>query len=88
MPPSPWLSARITNRMYFSEMTMSIAHSTSDSTPSTLSGVTGTWWPWCSPKLSFSAYSGLVPMSPKTTPRAPTVSLAMEELALRSLIGW
>jgi hypothetical protein len=29
------------------------------------------WWPL---KISFSAYSGLVPMSPKTTPIAATVS--------------
>jgi len=40
-----------------------------------LSGVTGIgWWPL---KISFRAYSGLVPMSPKTTPMAATVSAGM-----------
>ncbi len=61
MPPSPLLSARITNRMYFSDTTMISAQNTSDSAPSTLSGVG--WMP-CSPKVVWMAYNGLVPMSP------------------------
>ena len=39
MPPSPWLSARITMAMYLTETTMSSAQMMSDSTPSTLSCV-------------------------------------------------
>ncbi len=68
MPPSPRLSARMTNPRYLNVTTKVIAQKTSERTPSTLSGVGGTP---CGPvKHSFSAYSGLVPMSPKTTPSA------------------
>ena len=34
MPPSPWLSARITNRQYFTETVTSSVQKISDSTPS------------------------------------------------------
>ena len=50
---------------------------TIDSTPCTLSGVNGTW---PLPKTSFSVYSTLVPISPYTTPMAPSVRLAREDL--------
>ena len=33
MPPSPWLSARMTNRQYFSETVRMSAQTTSDSSP-------------------------------------------------------
>ncbi len=60
-PPSPWLSARRISTTYFSEtMTVSV-QKTSDRMPSMLSGVSGTRP--CA-KTSFSAYNGLVPMSP------------------------
>ena len=39
MPPSPRLSARITNRQYFTEMVMISVHRISDRTPSALSAV-------------------------------------------------
>ena len=54
IPPSPWLSATSTIATYFTDTTSIIAHTTSDRTPSTLSGVIGTGW--CSlPNTSFSA---------------------------------
>ncbi len=74
MPPSPRLSARITNDRYLKVTTKVIAQNTSETTPTTFSGVGATP---CGPlKHSLSAYSGLVPMSPYTTPRAPIASLA------------
>ena len=60
-PPSPLLSARSTSSTYFSETMIVIVQKISDSTPRMLSCVAGTRPPW---NTSFSAYSGLVPMSP------------------------
>ena len=45
MPPSPSLSARSTKNRYLSDTTSTSAQSTSESRPSTLSGVGGTPWP-------------------------------------------
>ena len=68
MPPSPRLSARRMNPMYFTLTTLISDQTISDSTPTTFAGVGSTP---CSPlKHSFRAYSGLVPMSPYTTPSA------------------
>ena len=39
MPPSPWLSARMTKRQYFTEMVMTSAQKTSDRIPSAACGV-------------------------------------------------
>jgi hypothetical protein len=62
MPPSPWLSARITNSRYFTDTVINSDQMISDSTPSTLPTVTGMA---CRPeKHSRSAYNGLVPISP------------------------
>ncbi len=72
MPPSPRLSARIMNTTYFSVTTMISAQEMSDSTPSTLSWLAATGW--LPLNASRMAYSGLVPISPKTTPIAATVS--------------
>src|SRR6266852_5330299 len=69
MPPSPRLSARITSTRYLIEMMMISDQTMSDSTPMTFCGVGRT--PCSLRKHSRSAYSGLVPMSPYTTPRAP-----------------
>ncbi len=74
MPPSPWLSARITSTTYFSDTTTISAQKISDSTPSTASGVTVR--PWAGLRHSLKAYSGLVPMSPNTTPNAARVKAA------------
>ncbi len=72
MPPSPLLSARITNTMYLTTTAMVSAQKTSDRTPRTFSnsGVT----PWVGLKHSLIVYSGDVPRSPYTTPRAPSES--------------
>ncbi len=62
MPPSPPLSARMTNSRYLIDTVTMSDQKISESTPSTFSGVTGIA---CTPeKHSRSAYSGLVPMSP------------------------
>ncbi len=74
MPPSPRLSARSTTPRYFTEITRISDQKISDSTPITLACVGGTAY---SPKKhSRIAYSGLVPMSPYTTPSAPRQSSA------------
>ena len=63
MPPSPLLSARMMNSTYLRLTTTISDQKIRERMPSTLSGVIGTGW--CAPpKTSFSAYSGLVPMSP------------------------
>src|SRR5579884_1282738 len=73
MPPSPWLSARMMNITYLTETTIVIDQNTSEITPYTSLGVAWTAW-----RLAVNtvcrAYSGLVPMSPNTTPSAPSVS--------------
>ena len=42
MPPSPWLSARMTKTRYLTETTMTSDQKISDSTPSTFSRSTAT----------------------------------------------
>src|SRR5512132_4060451 len=39
--------------------------------------------PCAGEKVSFTAYSGLVPMSPKTTPSASSVSAPLDECGMR-----
>ena len=46
MPPSPWLSARMTRLMYLKLITKLSDQSTSDRMPSTLAGVAGTPCTW------------------------------------------
>jgi hypothetical protein len=75
IPPSPWLSARMTNARYLIETIREIAQKTSETTPYTSLGVGRTAPPFRE-KTIWSAYSGLVPISPKTTPSAPTISAA------------
>ena len=62
MPPSPRLSARMISVMYFSVTTMTSAQKITDSTPSTLAGVSDS--PYDPVNAVRSVYSGLVPMSP------------------------
>ena len=62
VPPSPRLSARMTSTTYLSETTIISTQRIADSPPSTLSTLSG--MPWPGAKVSFTAYSGLVPMSP------------------------
>ncbi len=68
MPPSPWLSARITSARYLTEMMTTSAQNTTEATPYALAWVTAR--SACS-NDSRNAYNGLVPMSPYTIPRAP-----------------
>ena len=76
IPPSPPLSARMMKVRYLSETMIVIDQKTSEMTPKTSPSV-GSTLLWSIEKTVCSAYSGLVPMSPKTTPSAPRVSAAM-----------
>ncbi len=76
-PPSPLLSARITNSTYFSETTMVIAQNSIEIIPSTAAGVNG--MPCSALKHSFNAYSGLVPISPNTMPNAASVMMCRRD---------
>src|SRR5580704_2715115 len=72
VPPSPLLSARSNSSTYLAVTTMNSAHRIRDRTPSTMIRVIG--WP-CAAAVAASrnAYSGDVPISPKTTPMLPSV---------------
>ena len=78
MPPSPWLVARITTIRYFTFTVSMSAQKMSDSTPRMNDCWNSCWAPCCT-MHSFRAYSGLVPMSPNTTPRAASASVAVLE---------
>jgi hypothetical protein len=84
MPPSPRLSARMMKSTYLIDTTMISDQNTRLSAPSTFAGVADTP---CSPNTSFSVYSGLVPMSPKTTPTAPSANAAMRRDGLSVFIA-
>src|SRR5450631_3243466 len=73
MPPSPSLSARMIRTTYLTDTTIAIDQITIEMTPKTSAGV-GLTLLWSMLKTICSAYSGLVPISPKTTPRAPSAS--------------
>jgi hypothetical protein len=82
-PPSPRLSARKTMPTYLMEMTSTSDHTISDSRPRMLVSLTAR--PCAGLKHSRKAYSGLVPMSPNTTPNATRTILRSEPL--RSAAG-
>jgi len=44
MPPSPWLSARITKNRYFTEMIITRAQKASEPTPNTFVLLTSSTW--------------------------------------------
>src|SRR5260370_10939417 len=71
-PPSQSLSARITSRTYVTVTMVVTDQKISETIPKMVScdTVTGCGSPGL--KTVCTVYSGLVPMSPKTTPRAPT----------------
>src|ERR1700677_833461 len=71
IPPSPRLSARITNRQYLIETVMISAHTMSERMPMALAGVNR---PPTACTTVCSVYSGLVPRSPNTTPRAASLA--------------
>ena len=71
MPPSPSLSERITKTTYCTVTMITTAQNTSETTPNTEVGSTGTGRVALRLYTACRVYSGLVPMSPKTTPSAP-----------------
>src|SRR6266536_2629137 len=73
IPPSPSLSARITSSTYVIVTTIVTDQKISEMTPKMLSSVTLTGCGSAGLNTVWTVYSGLVPMSPKTTPRAPAV---------------
>jgi len=62
IPPSPRLPARRTRSTYLSETTTISAQKIAETPPSIVSGFNGI--PCSGLKVSLTAYSGLVPMSP------------------------
>ena len=72
-PPSPRLVARMMKTWYLSTTISSSAQNTMLSTPIT----NGRSAEPCLMTVSWRAYSGLVPMSPKTTPTAPIASASV-----------
>ena len=73
-PPSPLLSARMITTWYLIVTIRINDQKINDKTPNTLPGVTGIpCGPWNASRI---AYSGLVPMSPYTTPSANSESRA------------
>jgi hypothetical protein len=80
MPPSPPLSARMMNVTYLTETIIVIDQNTSEITPKTSPRMARTAW-WSAVEMVCMAYSGLVPISPNTTPSAPTVRAAIPALA-------
>ena len=76
IPPSPWLLARRISATYFSETTIISVQKIAETPPMTLAAVSGI--PYSGLKVSFAAYSGLVPMSPYTTPNASSANAAVD----------
>ena len=76
-PPSPLLSARMISTTYLSDTTIISAQKIVDMPPRMLAALSA--MPWSGEKVSFTAYRGLVPMSPNTTPSAASVSAACDE---------
>ena len=75
IPPSPRLWARMMNPAYLIDTTTISAQKINDAIPYTVAGVI------CAValyelKMACSVYSGLVPMSPYTTPSAPSTRTA------------
>src|SRR3954447_24091567 len=75
-PPAPSFDARITNSTYLTVTTMTRLQKNSDSTPSTFCSVS--FRPIDEANAAWNAYSGEVPMSPKTTPSAASDSTGSE----------
>ena len=73
MPPSPSLSARSTKHTYLMVTMRTSTQTMQEMTPVMSSRLSGTALP-SSMKTVRSTYKGLVPMSPKTTPRAESPS--------------
>ena len=83
IPPSPRLWARMMKPAYLIDTTTISAQKINDAIPYTVAGVI------CAValyelKMACSVYSGLVPMSPYTTPSAPSTRTARPALAITS----
>src|SRR6201981_3654990 len=74
IPPPPSLSARITSRTYVTVTMIVTDQKISETTPKMLSCDTLTGCGSLGLKSVWTVYSGLGPMSPKTTPKAPTAT--------------
>ena len=74
IPPSPLWSALMTKVRYFTVTTMKSDQNISDRIPKR--SATVALVPPAACRHSFNVYSGLVPISPKTTPSAPSISAA------------
>src|SRR5258708_17821354 len=83
IPPSPRLSARMTNRQYLIETVTIKVQNTSESTPSAVCGVN---WPPVACTTVCRVYKGLVPKSPNTTPSAPKAAQDLGCAGCASLI--
>ncbi len=77
-PPSPPLSARSRSEMYLPPTMSSSDQMMIESVPSTVSGASGEDE---NESVARRAYKGLVPMSPNTTPTAPSASSGVPFLA-------
>jgi hypothetical protein len=84
VPPSPLLSARSRINTYLIVTATMSDQRIIDKTPSTVSRVSGPP-AWAATAASRKAYSGLVPISPYTTPTLPSVSARKSEDARDSL---
>ena len=76
IPPSPSLSARMISVTYLIE-TISVIDQKIERDDAVDVGLVGVTAPSSIVKTVCSAYSGLVPMSPKTTPSAASVSATL-----------
>jgi hypothetical protein len=72
MPPSPSLSMRMAKPAYFTEVMTINVQTSSEITPKMVCGLS----PPVMSSTVLKVYSGLVPISPNTTPRAPMPSSA------------
>ena len=59
-------------KRYLIETTITSDQTINEAAPTKLAGLIGA--PWCAEKHSRNAYSGLIPISPNTTPSAPSTS--------------
>src|SRR5262249_31129543 len=85
IPPSPRLLARKISTAYLSDTITIRDQMTRETTPSTADD-TGVPPPDAALTASLSAYNGLGPMSPYTTPSAPSVAAVGSRS--RRLTGW
>ncbi|CFP63874.1 Uncharacterised protein [Bordetella pertussis] len=83
VPPSPRLSARSTSVTYLSDTTIMSSQNRMESTPST--------WAGCRSSMVFrqarKVYSGLVPISPYTTPNAPSINAMRDDGAWMAVLA-